>query len=98
MRTVLGGLANQLVIQPLTIYYLWPVFVWFGSPSPRAPLPGFYSLAGSYLVCVVFNEVFFYTSHRILHTRALYSKFHKQVLQISQAARFFRHCLLTLLT
>ena len=84
MKTIVGGMCNQFVIQPLMLWYLHPAFVHFGSPGMLAPLPSFPSLLSSFLGIVVFNEFVFYATHRMLHSKLFY-RFHKQVCQFSQS-------------
>lgn len=77
-KTIVLGLLNQLTIQPLSAYLLFPAFAYFGSPSSQAPLPSFAVLCWQFSACYWCNDLFFYLSHRLLHVPVLYRAIHKQ--------------------
>jgi methylsterol monooxygenase len=80
--TIKTNARSQLTLQPLMFYIVvWPLFLHFGSPdSLTAPIPSVLSLVLQFFVCLVFNEFFFYWTHRAMHaSQWFYVHVHKQV-------------------
>lgn len=76
-KTLWASFVGHWLVQPFTAFSVWYVIKWAGMPSVIAPLPSCASMY-KHLVCAwLFNDFFFYWSHRALHTKALY-KYHKQ--------------------
>jgi len=70
--------VNHFITTPITAYALYPVVHYFGTPLATAPLEPLATqallFAGAHLV----NDVGFYWTHRLLHSKALYKRFHKK--------------------
>jgi methylsterol monooxygenase len=73
-------ITGQLLSTPIFTYFVgWPVAVFFGMPSPYAPVTfDFVTVAKWFLFAHACNDFGFYFSHRAFHAKALYGKFHKQ--------------------
>jgi len=69
---------NQLVSSPIVLYCMFPVFKFFGTPEITASLPSFFHLYCFFLVAKVVNGWGFYWAHRLVHSKALYTRIHKQ--------------------
>lgn len=80
LRTILPQVVMQLVVLPLTAYYvLFPFYTSRGAPSISSPLPSTTVAFLTILGCLVFNQWLFYIVHRLLHEYpALYRAIHKQ--------------------
>jgi len=82
LKTILQGSINQLTVQPLTFYFLWPLFKKYGSPDYLSPiefsLPSISLMICQFFVCGLTNEFLFYWSHRALHLPMFYGRIHKQ--------------------
>ncbi|GMH84800.1 hypothetical protein TL16_g10031 [Triparma laevis f. inornata] len=72
------ALIGQLVTGPIFAYLLYPAFVHFGMLDLDAPLPTFASMFKTFVVGYTFNDVGFYFTHRLFHSKLLYKRFHKQ--------------------
>lgn len=77
-NTFKEAIIAQFILQPITSFYLFPVFSYFGSPGIFEPLPGVAALTFQFSVCYLFNSTFFYWSHRMLHLPWFYKRVHKQ--------------------
>lgn len=64
------------ILNPILAYCLHPGFVYFGSLSIYDPLPSTFTIAKSFVIAHVFNDVFFYYTHRLLHAK--FYQFHKK--------------------
>jgi methylsterol monooxygenase len=69
---------NHFVTTPLSVLGLYPIAAYCGMPAASAPLPPLPTLALLFAAAHAFNDVFFYATHRLLHSKLLYKRFHKQ--------------------
>eukprot|EP00055_Hartaetosiga_balthica_P005184 m.14813 g.14813 ORF g.14813 m.14813 type:complete len:321 (+) comp4375_c0_seq1:38-1000(+) len=76
-KTLVQSAIGHWIVQPLSLFVLFPLFVSCGMSVPTY-LPSFWTsllqLAGSVLI----NDCLFYWGHRLLHHPFLYKRFHKQ--------------------
>ena len=77
-KTFVEAFINQCVTGPVIVYFVYTLFVYFGMPSLTAQPPSFLQLCYGFAVAHVFNDVFFYLSHRIVHHKSIYGYVHKQ--------------------
>lgn len=77
-RLYLEMAFNHLCTTPLTAYLLFSVSKWAGMPAAAEALPSYASIALFLAASHSFNDWGFYWTHRLLHHRALYARFHKQ--------------------
>ena len=71
--------VSQMVTGPIIAYFLYPMFLWFGMPELDSVLPQFGGIMKQLMIGHIFNDVAFYCTHRLFHTKTLYRMFHKQV-------------------
>lgn len=76
-ETLIGACVNQFVAFPLVSYYGYPLFQKLGMKSLDVGLPSVSDVFWTMVVGHVFNDVFFYLTHRMFHSKALYF-LHKQ--------------------
>jgi len=76
MRAIKGVLLNQMVVSPLFLAAVYPLFVWRGNPFSRQLTDFRWSLV-QLGVCVLIEEFCFYYSHRLLHHPRFYKYIHK---------------------
>jgi len=69
-------LFNQLCVAFPVQVLLYPLFVWRGM-STSLPLPTFWYFVAEIVAFVFVEEVAFYYSHRLLHTKSFYGRYHK---------------------
>lgn len=77
IETLIGAGVNQFLAFPAVVYYLYPTYLYFGLKPLDMALP---SVSEVFLTMVcghIFNDVTFYLTHRMFHTKALYF-LHKQ--------------------
>jgi len=77
-KTLVDAFVSKLFIIPITSYFSYHIFRWFGMPSFTDPLPKVGRIFTGFFVSNLFNELGFYWLHRALHHPALYGRFHKQ--------------------
>jgi len=70
--------VNHFITSPIAAFGLYSVAAFCGTPSAAAPLPPLPSLLILFAAAHGFNDVFFYATHRMLHSKLLYKRFHKQ--------------------
>lgn len=75
--TLIEAIVSQLVLGPLLLYCIFPLFKYFGQPGRDQPLPSIMELMRMYVLCVFSNDWGFYWSHRTFHCKAIYKFFHK---------------------
>ena len=68
---------NHFILQWLTLYLIWPLFAYFGS-STEAPLPSFSTTFIQLFYSSIWIDFSFYWTHRLLHHKYFYARFHKQ--------------------
>ena len=70
--------SNHIVTSPLAALIAYPMFRYFGMPNiVEAPDLDIVHLVRTFLIAHFLNDVGFYVTHRILHTKYFYS-FHKK--------------------
>jgi sterol desaturase/sphingolipid hydroxylase (fatty acid hydroxylase superfamily) len=74
----LESFINHCITTPLVAYGLYPATTYFGTPPASSALPDWSYLAVVFCGAHLFNDVGFYWTHRIFHTKALYKTFHKK--------------------
>lgn len=77
-QTVRDAAVGQTLVGPLLLAAVYTLLAYFGMPAAESPLPGAGTVWLQMVACVAFNEVGFYTMHRLLHHPALYARVHKQ--------------------
>lgn len=77
-KTQVEAIAGQLFIGPLTLWFMYPAFKYFGAPSALVPLPPFPTLVFYFWICFIVNDFGFYWAHRTVHSKSLYATIHKQ--------------------
>ena len=77
-KTLTEAAIGQLVTGPLTLYFLYPAFKYFGMPTMDAALPPASALFQFFIGCYICNDVGFYFSHRAFHGKSIYKHIHKQ--------------------
>lgn len=80
---------GQLLTSPLSAYYLYPAFKYFGMHDFTAPLPSPASLFFTFTTAHIFNDFGFYITHRASHSSWIYQRIHKQYVEraLSEAKR-----------
>ena len=69
---------NHLVTSPISALLLYSLAEYMGMPHASAPLPSAAQLALLFAAAHTVNDFGFYWTHRLLHTKLLYARVHKQ--------------------
>jgi hypothetical protein len=77
LKTLFEAAIGQLVFAPITTYFIYDSFKYFGTPEMTAPLPPFFTLFSMFFFANIVNGWGFYFAHRLLHHKALYPYIHK---------------------
>lgn len=78
-ETVREAIMNHLLVQPLSLYFLFPLLAAYTAMPPMAAdLPSFLLTAAHFFAADRTNDVLFYFAHRLLHHPAIYARVHKQ--------------------
>lgn len=77
-RTWIEAFVGQVLTGPAVLYYLYPLFKYFGAPAFDAPLPSFQRQFLVFVFANVFNGWGFYWTHRLVHSKSLYVWIHKK--------------------
>ncbi|XP_043483340.1 fatty acid hydroxylase domain-containing protein 2 isoform X1 [Leptopilina heterotoma] len=76
-KVIAQVLFNQLIVSLPLSYVSYHLMEWRGYPSVRE-LPTFHWVLAELAIHILFEEIGFYYSHRLLHSRYLYKYIHKQ--------------------
>ncbi|ETV80596.1 hypothetical protein H257_06128 [Aphanomyces astaci] len=77
-KAVKVALFNLLVVSlPMSIILFKLVLPWRGV-SPQSPLPSWGAVVVEFCTYIVVEEVLFYYSHRLFHTKPFYAAYHKK--------------------
>ena len=77
-RTRRTAIFMQSVTMPIAAYAIHSWFEWHGMLPPDAELPSLQAMAWTFAFAHVMNDLGFYWTHRLLHSQALYQRFHKK--------------------
>lgn len=77
IETIVGAIVNQFIAFPAVSYYAYPGFLYFGLKPLDSTLPSVVEVFYTMICGHVFNDIFFYFTHRMFHSKALYF-LHKQ--------------------
>lgn len=78
-RTWIEAAIGQAITGPIALYYLvYPTFKYCGSPAMDAALPGAREMVWFFFLAHLINGWLFYWSHRLVHSKTLYARIHKQ--------------------
>eukprot|EP00045_Choanoeca_perplexa_P005826 m.48754 g.48754 ORF g.48754 m.48754 type:complete len:328 (-) comp13317_c0_seq1:152-1135(-) len=78
-KTLMQSAISHWLIQPLMLYLLYPILAKRMSTTPLPLSTGPLLIAAcQFASSVLINDALFYWSHRLLHHKVLYKRFHKQ--------------------
>jgi len=72
------NLVSGIGLRWLALYFLYPLFTYSGMSMAAKDLPSASTFLWQLAVFVAVDDTYFYWGHRLLHTRYLYSRIHKQ--------------------
>lgn len=75
-RALRDAAISHLLLNPFALYFAYYPFKAMGFHADAA-YPSFVTIVLSLLFCAAVNETGFYWAHRLLHSKALYARFHK---------------------
>jgi len=78
LKTWIQAVVGQALIGPVTLWFIYPLFKYFGSPGYLEELPSFGRLVFLFWVAYFANDFFFYWAHRLVHSKPIYKYIHKQ--------------------
>jgi sterol desaturase/sphingolipid hydroxylase (fatty acid hydroxylase superfamily) len=70
--------VRSAIVRLPILYFLYDVYKACGMPALRSPLPSLATVAAEWLIALVVNDTAFYWTHRVMHHRLLYRRFHKK--------------------
>ena len=76
-ENIITSLVMQFIVNPLSGYYIFEYFQKWGMLSVTADLPAVGAIIKTLLISHLFENIMFYITHRLFHTKALYW-LHKQ--------------------
>eukprot|EP00966_Prymnesium_polylepis_P176230 4079470-Prymnesium_polylepis.1 len=77
-KTLRETLLNHALVHPVLIWFTYVPWLKVGGLPVSAVLPTVAQAAIQVAVWIFVNDTLFYFTHRLLHTRLLYKRFHKQ--------------------
>lgn len=77
ITTVLEAIPGHWIIQPLLLYYIYDVFIYFGT-TVQGNLPPLYIVFTHIFISSLTNDFLFYFMHRLFHHPSLYEMVHKK--------------------
>ncbi|EGD82670.1 GTP binding protein 4 [Salpingoeca rosetta] len=78
-KTLRKSAVSHWVIQPISLYALFPLFLRMGMDVAGPPAAGaLVPMMCRFGFSVLVNDALFYWTHRLLHMPQLYARFHKQ--------------------
>ena len=80
-ENIVTALLMQISVNPILGYYLHSHWMGMGMKSVNSSLPNWQDIYVTMLIGYVFNDIAFYVTHRLFHTKALYF-LHKQHHQV----------------
>lgn len=72
------AVLSHFVTLPLMVFLFFDCFKYFGMPAVASEVPPWPQLAAQLAIAHVFNDWFFYWTHRTVHHPKLYARIHKQ--------------------
>lgn len=77
-QVLLRVLFNQIVIGPLFVTVFFPLAKIRGMDKKIRPLPALTEFVVHFAASILVREIYFYYSHRTLHMKRFYERFHKR--------------------
>lgn len=78
LRVLLRVVFNQIIVGPLFVTVFYPILCMRGMHQKIRSLPTLMEFVLQFMACIVIREFYFYYSHRILHMKQFYERFHKR--------------------
>lgn len=70
--------TSHFIIGPFVVYYIFCPLYEYRGISLRGPIPTFDVWIRDFIVFALVNDCLFYWTHRFLHIKQVYQRFHKQ--------------------